>query len=114
MKIRCILIAALAWAWTAAFAQRDAKAREVLDVLWTKPGMSATDAAASLGYRKTDTGALEATIETVLADNPDMVAIVKGGNLKLVNALTGKVMKASNPKPNPKIVTEILMAKLGL
>lgn len=31
MKIRCILIAALAWAWTAAFAQRDAKAREVLD-----------------------------------------------------------------------------------
>ena len=90
------------------------QAREVLDVLWTKPGMSATDAAASLGYRKTDTGALEATIETVLADNPDMVAIVKGGNLKLVNALTGKVMKASNPKPNPKIVTEILMAKLGL
>lgn len=90
------------------------QAREVLEVLWQKPGMDATEAAASLGYKKTDTSALETTVETVLAENPDMVALVRGGNLKLVNALTGKVMKASNPKPNPKIVTEILMAKLGL
>jgi Asp-tRNA(Asn)/Glu-tRNA(Gln) amidotransferase B subunit len=43
-----------------------------------------------------------------------MVEIVKGGNMKLINALTGKVMKVSNPKPNPKMVTEIILAKLGL
>ncbi len=43
-----------------------------------------------------------------------MVERVKGGDTKLINALTGQVMKVSNPKPNPKLVTEILMAKLGL
>ena len=46
--------------------------------------------------------------------HPDMVEIVKAGNMKLINALTGKVMKVSNPKPNPKMVTEIILAKLGL
>ncbi len=90
------------------------QAREELAVIWEKPEMDATAAAASLGYKKSDSGALEALVEKVIAENPDMVALVKGGNMKLVNALTGKVMKESNPKPNPKLVTEILMAKLGL
>jgi len=90
------------------------QAREVLAVLWENPGMEAAAAAASLGYRKSDTGALEALVDKVIADNPDKVALVKGGNLKLINALTGQVMKNSNPKPNPKLVTEILTARLGL
>ena len=88
--------------------------RDVLAVLWEKPGVSAADAAASLGFKKTDSGALEAAVDKVLAENADMVALVKGGNTKLLNALTGKVMKSSNPKPNPKLVTELLTAKLGL
>jgi len=90
------------------------QAREVLAVLWDHPEMSATDAAASLGYKKADSGALEALVDKVIAENPDMVALVKGGNAKLVNALTGKVMKGSSPKPNPKLVTEMISAKLGL
>lgn len=90
------------------------QAREVLSVLWEHPGMEAAAAAASLGYKKSDTGALEALVDKVIADNPDKVALVKGGNLKLVNALTGQVMKNSNPKPNPKLVTELLTARLGL
>lgn len=90
------------------------QAREVLDVLWNKPEQTAAAAAAALGYKKADSGALEALVEKVIADNPDKVALVKGGNMKLINALTGQVMKNSNPKPNPKLVTEILMAKLGL
>lgn len=90
------------------------QAREVLEVLWKKPDMAAEAAAASLGYKKADSGALEALVDKVLADNPDKVALVKGGNTKLVNALTGQVMKNSNPKPNPKLVTEIIMGKLGL
>ena len=90
------------------------QAREVQDVMWEKPEMDATAAAASLGYKKADTGALEALVEKVIAENPDKVALVKGGNMKLLNALTGQVMKNSNPKPNPKLVTEILTAKLGL
>ena len=83
-------------------------------MLWDKPEADAASVAASLGFKKADSGALEAAVDAVLAENPDMVAIVKGGNTKLINALTGKVMKVSNPKPNPKLVTELLMSKLGM
>ena len=86
----------------------------MLEVLWNSPELTAAAAAASLGYKKADSGALEALVDKVIAENPDKVALVKGGNMKLINALTGQVMKNSNPKPNPKLVTEILMAKLGL
>lgn len=89
------------------------QAREVLEKMWNS-GMSAADAAAAMGFKKTDTNALDAVVAQVLEENPDMVEIVKGGNMKLINALTGKVMKVSNPKPNPKLVTEIILAKLGL
>ena len=90
------------------------QAREVLEVLWNKPSMDATAAAASLGYKKTDAGALEALVDRILAENPDKVALVKAGNSKLINALTGQVMKNSNPKPNPKLVTELILSKLGM
>lgn len=90
------------------------QAREVLEVMWQNPAMPAAEAAASLGFRKTDTNALEAVVEQVLAENPDMVEIVRKGNTKLINALTGKVMKVSNPKPNPKLVTEIILSRLGM
>ena len=89
------------------------QAREVLEKMWDS-GMNAAEAANALGFKKTDTNALDAVVAQVLEENPDMVAIVKGGNMKLVNALTGKVMKVSNPKPNPKMVTEIILAKLGI
>ena len=81
--------------------------------MW-ETGMTAAAAADAMGFKKTDTNALDAVVAQVLEENPDMVAIVKGGNMKLINALTGKVMKVSNPKPNPKMVTEIILAKLGL
>ena len=89
------------------------QAREVLEKMWNS-GMSAAEAADAMGFKKTDTNALDAVVAQVLEENPDMVEIVKGGNTKLINALTGKVMKVSNPKPNPKMVTEIILAKLGL
>ena len=50
-------------------------------------------------------------VDAVLAENPDMVELVRAGNTKLINALTGKVMKASNPKPNPKLVTQIIISR---
>ncbi len=90
------------------------QAREVLAVMWEEPEMDAAAAAASLGYKKSDSGALEALVDKVIAENPDKVALVKGGNMKLINALTGQVMKNSNPRPNPRLVTEILMSRLGL
>lgn len=90
------------------------QAREVLEVLWITPGVDVEAAAASLGYKRTDSGALETAIEQVLKENPDLVSLVKGGNKKLLNALTGKVMKSCQPKPNPKLVTEMLASRLGM
>ncbi len=59
-----------------------------------------------------DTGALEAMVDEILAANPDKVAEVKGGNEKAMNWFTGQLMKASKGKANPKILSDLLCAKL--
>ena len=65
-----------------------------------------------MGFEPADTGAFDALIDEVIADNPDKVAEIQGGNDKLLNFLPGQVMKASKGKANPKIVTEGLRDKL--
>jgi aspartyl-tRNA(Asn)/glutamyl-tRNA(Gln) amidotransferase subunit B len=40
------------------------------------------------------------------------VEAIKAGNEKLLNFLTGQVMKSAPTKPNPKQVTDLLRAKL--
>ena len=57
---------------------------------------------------------VDGIIDEVIAGNPDKVEEIKGGNDKLVNWLTGQVMKASKGKANPKAVTDALREKLGL
>ena len=59
-----------------------------------------------------DTGAIEALVEQVIADNPDKVADYRGGKTKLAGWFVGQVMKASGGKANPKAVNEALRAKL--
>ena len=58
-------------------------------------------------------GELDALCDQVIAANPDKVAEIKAGNEKLLNWLTGQVMKASTSKPNPKQVTDLLKGKLS-
>lgn len=62
----------------------------------------------------TDTGAIEAAIDAVMADSPKVLEQIRGGNLKAVNALFGPVMKAMGGKAKPELVRELLNAKLGL
>jgi aspartyl-tRNA(Asn)/glutamyl-tRNA(Gln) amidotransferase subunit B len=59
-----------------------------------------------------DTGALEAMVDEILAANPDKVAEVKSGNEKAMNWFTGQLMKASKGKANPKILSDLLRSKL--
>ena len=59
-----------------------------------------------------DTGAIEALVERVIADNPDKVAAYRGGKVKLMGWFVGQAMKASGGKANPKAVNEALRAKL--
>ncbi len=60
----------------------------------------------------TDTGAIEAVIDAVLAANPDNVAAYKGGKVALMGWFVGQVMKASKGKANPGLVNELLSKKL--
>jgi aspartyl-tRNA(Asn)/glutamyl-tRNA(Gln) amidotransferase subunit B len=61
----------------------------------------------------TDTGAIEAAIDAVIAANPDKVAEYKSGKEKLFGFFVGQVMKAMAGKSNPAIVNEIMKQKLG-
>ncbi|MAM61661.1 Asp-tRNA(Asn)/Glu-tRNA(Gln) amidotransferase subunit GatB [Maritimibacter sp. UBA3975] len=61
----------------------------------------------------TDTGAIEAAVDEVIAANPDQVEKAKQ-NPKLAGWFVGQVMKATGGKANPKAVNEIVAAKLGL
>ncbi len=59
----------------------------------------------------TDTGAIEAIVEDVIAKNPGQVETYQK-NPKVIGWFTGQVMKASGGKANPQVVGEILRAKL--
>jgi aspartyl-tRNA(Asn)/glutamyl-tRNA(Gln) amidotransferase subunit B len=61
----------------------------------------------------TDTSAIEAMVDTVINNNPDMVSQYKGGKEQLLGWFTGQVMKESKGKANPKMVNEILAKKLS-
>ena len=61
----------------------------------------------------TDTGAIEKTVDEIIAKNPDKVADAKV-NPKVIGWFVGQVMKASGGKANPQTVNALLKAKLGL
>jgi aspartyl-tRNA(Asn)/glutamyl-tRNA(Gln) amidotransferase subunit B len=61
----------------------------------------------------TDTGAIEAAVDQVIAANPDKVAQAKD-KPKLAGWFVGQVMKATGGKANPQAVNQILKDKLGL
>ncbi|HMV64403.1 MAG TPA: Asp-tRNA(Asn)/Glu-tRNA(Gln) amidotransferase GatCAB subunit B, partial [Rhodocyclaceae bacterium] len=61
----------------------------------------------------TDSGAIEALIDEVLAANPKSVDEYRAGKEKAFNALVGQCMKASKGKANPTQVNALLKQKLG-
>ena len=61
----------------------------------------------------TDTGAIEAIIDEVIAENPDNVEAYRGGKDKLFGFFVGQVMKKSQGKANPAMVNDLLKQKLG-
>ena len=60
-----------------------------------------------------DSGAIEALIDQVLADNQDKVDEYRGGKDKLFGFFVGQTMKLSQGQANPAMVNELLKAKLG-
>ena len=60
-----------------------------------------------------DTGAIEAVVDAVIAANPDEVARYKGGNQKLIGFFVGQCMKEMRGQGNPKLINQLLAQKLA-
>lgn len=89
-------------------------ARTVFSAIWEKKGDKVDELIETLGLKQiSDTGAIEAAIDAVLAANPKMVEEFKSGKEKAFNALVGQTMRATKGKANPAQVNEILRAKLA-
>ncbi len=61
----------------------------------------------------TDTGAIDAAVEAILAANADKVAEYRAGKDKLFGFFVGQTMKAMAGKGNPALVNQVLKQKLG-
>jgi len=88
-------------------------AKQVFEGLWAGEGEVDAIIEAKGLKQVSDTGAIEAIINEVLAANQAMVDEYKAGKEKAFNALVGQCMKASKGKANPTQVNELLKAKLG-
>ena len=88
-------------------------AKEVLDRL-VEENLDVDGVIDALGLKQvTDTGAIEAMCDQIIAANPDKVEQYKGGKDKLFGFFVGQVMKESKGSANPQAVNEVLKAKLG-
>ena len=87
-------------------------AKQVFEIM-LETGKGANAIVEERGLRQTsDTGAIDARVDEVLAANAAKVAEYKAGKEPLFGFFVGQVMKAMGGKANPKIVNERLRAKL--
>ncbi len=87
-------------------------AKQVFEAMWLGEGEVDSIIAAKGLKQESDSGAIEAIIDEVLAANAAMVDEFKAGKEKAFNALVGQAMKASKGKANPAQVNDILKKKL--
>ncbi|MEL7349301.1 MAG: Asp-tRNA(Asn)/Glu-tRNA(Gln) amidotransferase GatCAB subunit B, partial [Pseudomonadota bacterium] len=88
-------------------------AKDLFEIVYTEGGDPAQIVAARGMKQVTDTGAIEAAVDAVIAANPDKVEQAKG-KPSLAGWFVGQVMKATGGKANPQAVQGIVKAKLGL
>jgi aspartyl-tRNA(Asn)/glutamyl-tRNA(Gln) amidotransferase subunit B len=88
-------------------------AKEVFEAM-VETGQDPVAIVDAKGLRQvTDTGAIDAAVDAVIAANPDKVAEYRGGKDKLFGFFVGNVMKAMAGKGNPALVNAALKARLG-
>jgi aspartyl-tRNA(Asn)/glutamyl-tRNA(Gln) amidotransferase subunit B len=88
-------------------------AKEVFEAMWAGEG-DADAVIESRGLKQvTDTGAIEAMIDEVMAANPQQLEQYRSGKDKLFGFFVGQVMKAARGKANPQQVNELLKRKLN-
>ncbi|MDK3073614.1 Asp-tRNA(Asn)/Glu-tRNA(Gln) amidotransferase subunit GatB [Sedimentitalea sp. JM2-8] len=88
-------------------------AKELFEIVYKEGGDPAEIVAARGMKQVTDTGAIEAAVDEIIAANPAQVEKAKV-NPKLAGWFVGQVMKATGGKANPAAVNQIVQARLGL
>ena len=87
-------------------------AKDVFEIMG-ETGRDPADIVVEKGLTQiTDTGAIEAAIDQVIAANPDKAAEVKAGKDKLLGWFVGQVMKGTGGKANPAMLNDLLRKKL--
>lgn len=88
-------------------------AKDILPELLAKGG-SAQELVESKGLIQiSDTGAIEAAIDAVIAANPDELAKYRAGKTKLLGFFVGQVMKETGGRADPKLTNQLLVKKLN-
>ena len=88
-------------------------AKDLFEIVYTEGGDPAAIVEERGMRQVTDTGAIEAAVDEVIAANPTQVEKAQA-NPKLAGWFVGQVMKATGGKANPKAVNELVTKKLGL
>jgi len=88
-------------------------AKQVFEIMLDS-GEGAAEVVEKRGLKQTsDTGAIDAALDKVLAENAEKVEQYKSGKPQLFGFFVGQVMKAMQGKANPQVVNERLRAKIG-
>ena len=88
-------------------------AKDLFEIVWTEGGNPAEIVEARGMKQVTDTGAIEAAVDAIIAANPDQVAKALA-KPTLAGWFVGQVMKSTGGKANPQAVQALVKAKLGL
>ena len=88
-------------------------AKDLFEIVYTDGGDPAQIVETRGMKQVTDTGAIEAAVDQIIAENPAQVEKAKQ-NPKLAGWFVGQVMKATGGKANPAAVNQLVMEKLGL
>ncbi len=88
-------------------------AKEVFEAMWSGEG-DADQIIQQRGLEQiTDSSAIEAVVDEVIAAHPGQAAEFRAGKTKLLGFFVGQVMKATGGKANPASVNELLRKKLS-
>jgi aspartyl-tRNA(Asn)/glutamyl-tRNA(Gln) amidotransferase subunit B len=88
-------------------------AKDLFEIVWSEGGDPRAIVEQRGMKQVTDVGAIEKTVDEIIAKHPDKVADAKS-NPKAIGWFVGQVMKSSGGKASPQAVNDLLKKKLGL
>jgi len=78
-----------------------------------REGRSVSEIVAESGFKQiSDTGALQAAVDEVIAQNPEAVADIRAGEKKAIGFLTGQIMKKTRGQANAGVVQQLIRERL--